>query len=237
MTGLFGAFEPPPHATAASRMTRFTPPLYHRGVRPLLLHGFAGHPDVWSAIGVEGDAIAMPGHGVPIRDSWQANLDAIDTRGAKLAIGYSFGARVALGLLANRRIERAILIGVNPGISDEERGERRAADAVWARLLRERGIAEFLAAWDAQPMFATRPRLARHALDPEQLARCLETMGLAEMPDYRGVVGEAMLIVGARDAKFRAIAGDRAIVIPDAGHDVLSEQPHALAAAIRATMK
>jgi pimeloyl-ACP methyl ester carboxylesterase len=205
----------------------------------ILLHGFAGDPQVWA--GFEGEAIAMPGHGLPIRDSWQANLDAIDTHGATLAIGYSFGARVALGLLADRRIERAILIGVNPGISDDERPARRAADARWAQLLRERGIEAFLAAWEAQPLFATQQRVPervaarrawRSALDPEQLARCLETMGLAEMPDYRGVVGRATLIAGADDAKFLLLGGDHVIAIPGAGHDVLLEQPEALAAVL-----
>ncbi len=220
-------------------MTRFTGSLYHRGVRALLLHGFAGDPQAWD--GFEGDAIAMPGHGTPLANSWQANLDAIDTKGATLAIGYSFGARVALGLLASKRIERAILIGVNPGIPDEDRPARRTADARWAHLLRERGIEAFLEAWEAQPLFATQARVPervaarrarRLALDPEQLARCLETMGLAEMPDYRGVVGRATLIAGADDAKFLALAGDRVIAIPGAGHDVLLEQPEALAAVL-----
>lgn len=231
-------------------MTRFTWSLYHRVVRALLLHGFAGDPSAWDATiaaglgDLEAIAIAMPGHGAPVEDSWQANLDVIDPRGAPLAIGYSFGARVALGLLADRRVERAILIGVNPGISDEERPGRRAADAGWARLLRERGIHAFAEAWEDQPLFATQsrvpsPRLlarrgARLALDPAQLARCLETMGLAEMPDYRSAIGAASLIVGAEDAKFLAIArGLPVVTIPDSGHDVLLEQPVALAAAIR----
>ncbi|MBA2542122.1 MAG: hypothetical protein H0V17_20950, partial [Deltaproteobacteria bacterium] len=77
-------------------------------------------------------------------------------------------------------------------------------------------------------------------LDPEQLARCLETMGLAEMPDYRPalVASDAALVVGEHDAKFAAIAKaypDRpCITIGSCGHDVPLEQPAALAAAIRA---
>ncbi len=195
---------------------------------------------------LEATAIAMPGHGAPVEKSWQANLDAIETGGASIAIGYSFGARVALGLLADRRVERAILIGVNPGISDEDRSDRRAADALWARLLRERGMKDFVESWEAQQLFATQGRVPaerlaarrarRLALDPEALARCLETMGLAEMPDYRRAVDGASLIVGAEDAKFIAIARGLSaplLTIPDSGHDVLLEKPAALAAAIR----
>jgi len=218
-------------------------------VRALFLHGLVGAPEAWSEVlaelDVEAIAVAMPGHGTPVQASWAANLDAIDTQGATLAIGYSFGARVALGLLAERRVARAILIGVNPGISDEARPARRAADARWAQLLRERGIEAFVETWEVQPLFATQGRVApeklaarralRLTLDPEQLARCLETMGLAEMPDYREVRG-AQLIVGADDAKFVALARGLATMIPEAGHDVLLEQPVALAAAIHDLM-
>lgn len=218
-------------------------------MRALLLHGFAGDPAAWDDVRAAGlgelepIAIAMPGHGAPLAGSWQATLAALDTRAAPLAIGYSFGARVALGLLAERRVERAILIGVNPGLDDAERPARRAADAAWARLLRTAGMTAFVDAWERQPLFASQTRVAperlaarrarRLALDPEQLARCLEVMGLAEMPDCRDVVGRAALLVGADDAKFRALAGPRAIAIPDSGHDVPLEQPAALARAIR----
>jgi len=249
----------PEHAhNTSSEVTSFTPGLYHRAVRVLLLHGFAGDPAAWDAViaaglgALEPIAVALPGHGGgPVRDSWQANLDAIDTDGVAWVIGDSLGARVALGLVAAGRIPRATLIGVNPGIPDAERPARRAADAAWARMLREQGLAAFIAAWEAQPLFASQDmavpadrlaarRARRLALDPEQLARCLETMGLAEMPDYRAALAasDAALVVGERDAKFVAIAKtfpDRpCIEIGSCGHDVLLEQPAALAAAIRA---
>jgi pimeloyl-ACP methyl ester carboxylesterase len=51
------------------------------------------------------------------------------------------------------------------------------------------------------------------------------------MPDYRGV-DRATLIAGALDSKFLALGGDRVIAIPDSGHDVLLEQPAALATVI-----
>jgi 2-succinyl-6-hydroxy-2,4-cyclohexadiene-1-carboxylate synthase len=132
-------------------------------------------------------------------------------------------------------------------LEDSEREARRASDARWASLLRERGIAAFVDAWEAQPLFATQVRVAparlaarrarRLALDPEQLARSLETMGLAEMSDYRAAITaeRCTLIAGAEDAKYLAIA--RALpapleVIADCGHDATLEQPAALAAVI-----
>ncbi|HEX3766406.1 MAG TPA: hypothetical protein VHW23_47260 [Kofleriaceae bacterium] len=219
-------------------------------MRCALLHGFAGDPAVWDDIAIPGDRIALPGHpgGGPLAADWAANLDAIAARigRAELVIGYSLGARVALGLVAAGRVPRGILISVNPGIADAERAARRASDAAWAQLARDRGLDAFLAAWEAQPLFATQQRAPaerraarrarRRALDPEQLARGLETMGLAEMPDYRGQIDDRIaLIAGGDDARYVAIA--RALPAPleilaGSGHDPLLEQPAALTAAL-----
>jgi pimeloyl-ACP methyl ester carboxylesterase len=224
--------------------------VYRRAVRCVLLHGFAGDPASWDDVAIDGDRIALPGHlgGGPLAEDWTANLEAIARRIGRCdaVIGYSLGARVALGLVAGGHAPRGVLISVNPGIADPERPARRASDAAWAQLARDRGIDAFLAAWEAQPLFATQQRAPadrltarrarRLALDPAQLARSLETMGLAEMPDYRDRVDDRVaLIAGADDARYVAIA--RALpapleLIPGSGHDPLLEQPSALAAAI-----
>jgi 2-succinyl-6-hydroxy-2,4-cyclohexadiene-1-carboxylate synthase len=223
---------------------------YGSAVRCVLLHGFAGDPASWDDVPIDGERVALPGHlgGGPVERDWAANLEAIAARIGRcdVVVGYSLGARVALGLVIGGHAPRAVLISGNPGIADSERAARRAGDAVWARLARERGTAAFVDAWQAQPLFATQQRAPaarlaarrarRLALDPEQLARSLETMGLAEMPDYRATVDDRFsVIVGADDARYVAIA--RALPAPveliaDSGHDPLLEQPVALAAAI-----
>jgi len=200
---------------------------------------------------IDARSFALPGHGGGlVRPTWDANLDSVADQlgGDEVVVGYSLGARVALGLVASGRVARAVLVSVNPGIPDEERASRRASDASWAQILRDRGIAEFVAAWQAQPLFATQRRVAaerlaarnarRLAFDPEQLARSLEVMGLAEMPDYRAAIDDrVVLIAGADDPKYVAIANRYAVrreIIAGAGHDIPLEQPVALAAAIRA---
>lgn len=207
----------------------------------LLLHGFAGDPGVWTGIVDDGHAIWLPGHGgAPIHDTWEENLAALPDD--DLAIGYSLGARVALGLVARNKVARAILVGVNPRCDD--RPARRASDAAWAARLRRDGTAAFLDAWQQQPLFSTQARFPdrvaarrarRERLDPEGLARSLETMGLAAMPDLTHAVSDARvtLVAGALDAKYVAIA--RALsptvhLVADSGHDPTLEQPVALAA-------
>ncbi len=232
-------------------------------MRIAFLHGFAGDPDgLAEVVSVLGTALPgldvvaprLPGHGAPIAADWDANLAlvaaAID--GAAIAVGYSLGARVALGLLATERVARAVLVSVNPGLAgDAARRARAEGDRAWAAMLRADGVAAFAAAWQAQPLFASQARvdparrvarLARRlALPAEGLARSLETMGLAMMPDYRAALcaraDRAHLVVGEDDARFVAIA--QALVgecprlamdcVTGSGHDLTLEQPIVLA--------
>ena len=179
---------------------------------------------------------------------------AVDAAGAGAVVGYSLGARVALGLLAAGRAPAAVLIGVSPGLTGaDERRARAVADAAWAARLRAHGTAAFADAWETLPMFATQARAPasrraarrarRLALDPEGLACSLETLGLAQMPDYRAALagaaraGRAHLVVGADDARYLAMARELVAecpglgldVIPDSGHDPTLEQPGGLA--------
>jgi len=226
-------------------------------MRCALIHGFTGDPANWDEVvdhwglSQEPIAISLPGHraGGPVLESWDTNIATVAHAcvGCDIVVGYSLGARVALGLVASGRVPRGILISVNPGIADRERAARRDSDAAWATLVRDRGLDAFLAAWEAQPLFATQQRAPadrlaarrarRRALDPAQLARSLETMGLAEMPDYRGDVdGRLALIAGGDDARYVAIAGALPApleIIAGSGHDPLLEQPAALTAALR----
>jgi 2-succinyl-6-hydroxy-2,4-cyclohexadiene-1-carboxylate synthase len=234
-------------------------------MRCALLHGFAGDPAVWGDVlaawpdGTTASTVALPGHirvpdarSWPVLPTWDENLAAVGqlVRECDVVVGYSLGARVALGLVAAGLAPRAVLIGVNPGIDDSERPARRDSDARWAALLRAEGVAAFDARWTAQPLFATQVRAPavrraeRHAnrlrLDARQLARSLETMGVAEMPDYRpqlaSLADRIALIAGEDDAKYaelaKALPCAHRELIPDCGHDPTLEQPAALASSI-----
>ncbi len=221
-----------------------------------LLHGFAQPPMAWDAVRAHlrtpARALSLPR--MEGAAGWDEAIDRVsELPPDAIVVGYSLGARVALGLLARDRIAAAILISVHPGLEDDAaRADRRAADAAWSARLRTG--ADFLDAWEAQPIFATAARAdaaaraarraARAALDPHALADVMDALGLAAMPSLRAALlaraDRARLVVGADDAKFTALAAALAAaapplgptVIPGSGHDPTLEQPAALAAAL-----
>jgi len=228
-------------------------------MRCALLHGFAGDPAAWDevidawSLREAPIAVALPGHGGgPVLDTWEDNLNVLAgaVSGCEVVVGYSLGARVALGLVAGGRAAHGVLIGVNPGISDSEREQRREFDAAWTRLLRSSGVEAFHDAWMQQALFATQSRVhpdklevrrkRRLGLDAEQLARSLDVMGVANMPDYWSAIpahrDRIALIAGADDPKYVAISSGLPCAsfetIPNSGHDPTLEQPRELAAAI-----
>ena len=132
----------------------------------VLLHGFLGAPAAWDLVvrfvepAFPVHAIALPGHGprpwVPgmgeipegerslrgraASSSWDEAIDAFAERLPARAhvVGYSMGARIALGLAARHpaRVASLVLVGVDPGLLDDtERRARRAWEEDLARDL------------------------------------------------------------------------------------------------------
>lgn len=222
----------------------------------VLLHGFTGAPASWDRVRerLDGPSLApdLPGHRAAPVARWDEAVDRIAALcdGAHL-VGYSLGARLALGVLAKHpeRIRRATLVGVNPGVGD--RPARAAWEASLARRLEEDGLEAFVDHWQALPLWASQAALPAPVLDRQRalrlthdargLAGALRELGLAAMPDLRpalsGIRVPVDLVVGGLDAKFLALARDfarrcpaaRVIVVPGVGHNVVLEAPDALA--------
>ncbi|MGB5372905.1 MAG: alpha/beta fold hydrolase [Polyangiales bacterium] len=234
-----------------------------------LLHGFTGSPESYSRIvrhlGVDQQRFIpeLSGHGGDWRgraaNSFEGEVSRLlallaDVERPRLLCGYSLGARVALGMLsrAPSMFDGAVLVGLHPGLDGaSDRYERRALDAGRARLLRKEGLAAFIETWEALPLFASQRSLppnllaeqreCRLAHDPEGLARSLEVLGLAEMPNFRAAMASlevpVTLITGSLDIKFSKIAKELADqnvrvqseLVDGVGHNVLLEAPSVVA--------
>lgn len=186
-------------------------------------------------------------------DRLAAQLRSAGVRGGAHLCGYSLGGRMALGLLDRHRplFAAATLVSANPGIDDGARAARAEGDERWAAMAEQQGLEAFLTAWGAQPLFATQQSLDGASLEAQRrwrgghraegLALSLRCTGLSRMPSYWAMLPDldlpVHLVVGEKDAKFRALA-ERAnaalprsvlSIVPDCGHNVPLEAPAATA--------
>ncbi|OGO56923.1 MAG: 2-succinyl-6-hydroxy-2,4-cyclohexadiene-1-carboxylate synthase [Chloroflexi bacterium RBG_16_72_14] len=236
--------------------------------RPLLLlHGFTGRGTSWGSHATSlarrfrAIVVDLPGHGrsgfaEPARLTVERTADDLAAILARLGaapahiLGYSLGARVALRLTVAHpaAVDRLVLESPSAGIgSDAERAERRAADEALAARLERDGIADFVTAWERNPVFQThaalhpavaaRQRAIRLANDPRGLAASLRGAGQGAMEPLfdrlRAVTTPTLVIAGALDDRGRpraervaaGIPGARLAVLDGVGHTPHLEQP------------
>lgn len=233
--------------------------------RLVLLHGFTQTRQSWrrtvAALGGRYRALApdLPGHGQAAErrpasfSACAAYVRALAGERCVLA-GYSMGGRIALhtALAVPGLVDRLVLIGASPGLADPaEREARRRADEALAERIEAIGMPAFAEEWGAQALFAgqdERVAAAAHAdrlrNTPHGLAAALRGLGTGVMTPLWDRLPQltipVTLVVGERDAKFRAIAQQMAASIADcrlelvagAGHAPQLERPEAVAAAI-----
>jgi 2-succinyl-6-hydroxy-2,4-cyclohexadiene-1-carboxylate synthase len=225
----------------------------------LLLHGFTQTGASW-----DGVTRALPGRYRSLAPElgagpWEAELDRLEALApASYALaGYSMGGRLALALALRRpeRVTRLVLVSASPGLAaPAERAARRAADEALAARIGAIGVEAFAREWAAQPLFAGQSaevaalahadRLRHSAAEHAAQLRGLGTGVMPPLWDRLGALSMPVtLVVGERDAKFRALAERMAPRLPDAeivmvagaGHAVALEAPAEVAAAIGGT--
>ncbi|WP_029420018.1 2-succinyl-6-hydroxy-2,4-cyclohexadiene-1-carboxylate synthase [Alicyclobacillus macrosporangiidus] len=177
-------------------------------------------------------------------------------------LGYSMGGRTALTLASQApgRLSGLVLESASPGLEDPEaRRDRQRQDEDLADWILANGLEAFATRWAAQPLFASQARLPaavrdrqrqlRLAQTPEGLAASLRGMGTgAQRPQWDRLSSlsiPVLLVTGALDAKFCAIAARMASRLPDvrwvkvegAGHTVHLERPDAYLDAVLAFLQ
>jgi 2-succinyl-6-hydroxy-2,4-cyclohexadiene-1-carboxylate synthase len=234
-------------------------------VTVVLLHGFTHTGASWSpvirALGERYNAIApdIRGHGsaserepVSVEGVIDDVLRMVPEEEPFTLVGYSMGGRIALhvALALRGRVQRLILIGASPGISDKlEREVRLQADerlAAW--IASGVSIEQVARRWEQTgvlagqpPAVGTRAHRDRLRNTPAGLARALRGLGTGALPSAWERLGElrmpVVLIAGAEDEKFCAIASQMAaripaagvVIVPGVGHAVHLEAPERVA--------
>ena len=234
----------------------------------VLLHGFAGTRHTWDRVIALLDpqryrplALDLPGHGdsssymrpITFAGCVEEVLAAAPERFA--LCGYSLGGRIAqhVALAAPERLSRLVLVSTSPGIEDAaERARRRTTDRELADDLERLPFDDFIERWRTQPLFAEDPpevgRLVREEQrrnDPMSLAAALRGLGTGEMAPLWGRIEQlscpVTIVVGDRDAKFRALGERMQRVLPngqllvlEGGHRLALENPRGIADALAA---
>jgi len=224
--------------------------------------GWGAHLDAFAASGLPVIALDLPGHGAsdapadPARYALERTREDIPAALAQLGVapgqavllGYSMGGRVALCAAFSGFLRALVLESASPGLATErERAERRASDEALAARIERAGVPAFVDEWERLPLFASQAALpadTRAALraerlrnSPAGLANSLRSAGTGVQPSLWERLPDlaipTLLLSGALDAKFTAIAERMAAalpraglrVVPGAGHAIHLEQP------------
>jgi 2-succinyl-6-hydroxy-2,4-cyclohexadiene-1-carboxylate synthase len=177
------------------------------------------------------------------------------TERGDVLVGYSMGGRLALhaALREPERYGGLALVGVSPGIEDEDERQRRSkADQELAAWIESHSIEEVVARWEDNLVFDSQPealvaaqRPGRLAHSPADLALLLRTAGQGAMTPVWDRLGEfrmpLLAMAGKEDTKYwdaaqrmRAAARIDAVGIEGAGHAAHLEQPEAVTDELRA---
>lgn len=231
--------------------------------------GWGAHLDVFAAAGLPVIALDLPGHGASdaladpahyalerAREDIPAALAQLGVApGQAILLGYSMGGRVALYAAFSGFFRALVLESASPGLATEhERAERRASDEALAARIERDGVPAFVDEWERLPLFASQAALpddVRAAVRTQRLrnsaaglANSLRGAGTGAQPSLWERLPDlaipTLLLAGALDAKFTAIAERMAAalpratlrVVPAAGHAIHLERPDTFAALV-----
>lgn len=199
----------------------------------ILLHGFLGSRDDWSALvkhlpNVTCICVDLPGHGahhpadIPPFENisrWLQQFIEAQRISEYHLLGYSLGGRLAMSFAATNPagLKSLIIENSHPGLTDDQEKKQRAChDALWAKRFYREPLTDVLADWYQQPVFADLTTDARQQLitlraqnHATSLAKALCRYSLARQADFRDWIKTTptpvLYLCGTEDSKFQAI--------------------------------
>ena len=217
--------------------------------------GWGEHLTAFAEAGLRVIALDMLGHGesdAPTDvqrysiehccEDIKAALCMLDVRPAEaILLGYSMGGRIALYAAFSGFFRALILESASAGIEDPlERVQRRASDEALAARIERDGVEAFVDYWERIPLFASqqtlpaevraRLRAQRLCNRAEGLANSLRGVGTGVQPALYEKLPTlqlpVLLLVGALDSKFTALARHMMQLLPQAQLQIVSDAGH-----------
>ena len=237
----------------------------------VLLHGLLGDGRDWQPViealpGIDCHALDLPGHGSNkglrvsgFDEAHEWLCGELAARGItryQLA-GYSLGGRLALyhASQSPAGLQALLLENCHPGLPVTERAARLKHDEGWARRFEREPLAQVLADWYRQGVFAdldeearARQMAKRLGNEGRAVATMLRATSLGKQPDLAPWLGKTRLpvrwISGSRDHKFHRLACQLVKqgcninhLALDGGHNLHASQPDTFARLLRDWVK
>ena len=226
----------------------------------VFLHGFMGHASDWDEVRSQLPEFETRAINIEVATDWHGTVRSLTSLLTKnsIVVGYSMGARLALGIALEFPEQCAGLIFVsgNPGLESEtERAEREIADEKLADRIAAGQLEPFLQKWYQSSVFATLPEEIRDQEIERKLGRdakhwpeILRVNSVSQQPNYwprlHELVMPTWVVAGERDEKYKTIANRvgevvqiKVDLLPNCGHMVHREKPLELASLIRDFIK
>lgn len=230
-----------------------------RELKLSFVHGFMGQPTDWDEVRAKFSSEQTDSFAIDASDDWASSLACLRTKlpERSILIGYSMGARLALGLALEypECCSGLVFVSGNPGLeNDEDRRQRLEVDKAIAQRLVNTDPGEFLRWWYSLPVFSTVPARIKDAEIDRKLGSFSEhwqtilfANSIAQQPNYWPRLGElsvpVLIVAGQLDRKYATISrrfaesnpkGDFcANIINDCGHIVHREQRDAFVEELR----
>lgn len=184
--------------------------------------------------------------------TWFNNqVAALPDKGPRILAAYSLGGRLALHVLLDRPAlwHRALLLSTHPGLTHAAgRIERLAHDASWRDRCRTASWESVLQDWNSQAVLAGPSQVhAAGITEPwrNEIAEAFEGWSLGHQEIGLGRLEQLRVpgvwMTGGDDPKFCALARSAMEIlpsfhfqtIPQAGHRLLSQTPHAIQSCLK----
>jgi len=229
-------------------------------VQPKLtfIHGFMGHPSDWDEVRAALPEYETHAVEMKVASDWQSTVEQIaeSIPVDSIVVGYSMGARLALGVTLEypKRCKGLIFVSGNPGLeSEQDREQRWLSDQQVAEKIEMGPLDSFLSDWYQASVFESLPdeirlsEIARKlALSSPDWPSILRTNSVSKQPNYWSRLKElampTLVVAGELDEKYRNIslrfekeAPDtvKSKVVSDCGHIVHREHPDAFVEIVR----
>ena len=205
-----------------------------------------GHPGDWDDIRAALPEFETSAIEIKAAADWQSSVQQLadELPTASVLIGYSMGARLALGvaLESSEKVDALIFVSGNPGLETAAaRADRLDKDRRIAKRIGEEQLRSFLNEWYQRSVFAGLPDEVRQSEIERKLSRSsvnwpaiLRTNSVSQQPNYWPRLKElsipSLVVAGELDEKYRKIAARikqefssrelAAKVVADCGHIV-----------------